>query len=34
MTVSNAKLLKQIGKPLPVSIREGIANTIKSFHSS
>lgn len=34
MTVSNAKLLKQIGKPLPVSIREGIVNTIKSFHSS
>jgi hypothetical protein len=29
--VSNEKILYQINKPLPISCREGISKTIKSF---
>lgn len=34
MVVSNVKLVKSIGKPLPVSIREGIRKTIRSFNTT
>jgi nucleoside-diphosphate-sugar epimerase len=30
--VSNKKLTTQIGKPLPISSREGLINTFRSFH--
>ena len=30
--VSNKKLTAQIGKPLPISSREGLINTFRSFH--
>jgi nucleoside-diphosphate-sugar epimerase len=32
LMVSNEKLVKSIGKPLPVTLREGLVKTIKSFH--
>ena len=32
--VSNKKIIKAIGKPLPVSSKEGLLKTFKSFHSN
>jgi nucleoside-diphosphate-sugar epimerase len=32
MMVSNAKLLGELERPLPVTLRQGIINTIQSFH--
>jgi nucleoside-diphosphate-sugar epimerase len=34
MMVSNAKLLGQLTRPLPVTLQQGIINTIQSFHAS
>jgi nucleoside-diphosphate-sugar epimerase len=34
MMVSNKKVLKAIGKPLPVGLHDGLARTIKSFRES
>jgi nucleoside-diphosphate-sugar epimerase len=34
MMVSNAKLLGQLTRPLPVTLQQGIINTIQSFHES
>jgi nucleoside-diphosphate-sugar epimerase len=32
MIVSNAKLIEILGTPLPVTLREGLSKTVKSFH--
>ncbi len=32
LMVSNEKLIKAIGQPLPVALKEGLIKTIKSFH--
>ncbi|MFM9840744.1 MAG: NAD-dependent epimerase/dehydratase family protein [Cyclobacteriaceae bacterium] len=34
MMVSNKKLLRYIGQPLPIEMREGLKKTIRSFHGA